>query len=143
MHQVKNLLTLEDGKLTGPMSPVMAGKEMANRIDIHLSGLLRIEFDDPRFHQIIEERSLTGHDTLVLISHFPNEMVAIMFVDEGYRSCVAGMYTKSNEELWSAPVYEQSEYVKKLGSDQIKEILLDIINNDLWKVENFDYSKFH
>ena len=136
MFKLLNLLTEKGDETTGPMSPVLAGKELVNQGMIKsIDGLARVLFDDTHVHQVNEgsrsDPEWTGHDTLVAVHRERNADFYAIFIDMGGKLLPVAMHF-SDDPLSDAiitPIYKQKELHQKLTDEQIHE-LFDMVKRD-------------
>lgn len=149
MFRIQSLLTYKEGKLSGPMSPFLGIQEVAKQLDLQIHGLCRVCFndDDELMHQFNEgtrsNPSITGHDTLVLKTKYPNTVQYSMFVDTGLGMVPAFMYFSEDYEVVCSEIYQKTEFIKKLTEVEALMIFHEIESKDLAKpVGNLEETVF-
>ena len=129
MYKLQQLLKLDatGEKVSGPMSPVLAAKQMAKELEVKFSGLVRVQFHDPETNQHIEEGRPTGYDTLVMVSRFKNGDMYFMFVDIGTGIVPAYLFQyEQDTELTNSEAYGKENFAISLNKEQVKMIFDDI-----------------
>jgi hypothetical protein len=128
-YTFQKLLEKKDGKVSGPMSPVLFMKEMRKQIGDPYNRLVRVHLNDSHIHNWNEgkrtEPEWTGCDTLLLAIETTKgvEMIA-MWVDEGTGGCPVAMYLTKEDDLTITPIYDKNtKYAVKLTFTEIKEIM--------------------
>lgn len=130
---LQNLLRRDrDGKVSGPMSPVLFAQEMARKQEMTFNRLVRVSFHDGEINNIYEDgykRGLTGHDTLVIGRKWENEFMLQMWTDEGCNGIMIAGAFQSDGEIIMTPIYGKRQYEKKLSPENVKEIFEAIWDN--------------
>ena len=127
--RIQSLLSKKDGNVSGPMSPMLFAKEMAQSADFKYNRLVRLWFDDERINQKYEDGGLTGHDTLIIGAIYENDVWLSLWVDTGTGGMPIAMAYKSDNEVQFTPVYKNERYAKSLSETDVKEIF-DCIFSD-------------
>lgn len=115
----------EDGRITGPMSPVEAAKNICKQLGETFSVLSRVSFDDPEVNNQYEDRrSLTGYDTLLIGTNYKDGQRDLrMFVDMGCRALPVALMLSDDTEPTVTPIYRNSPMAKKLSNARLREIM--------------------
>ena len=127
--RIQSLLSQKDGKVSGPMSPMLFAKEMAQSADFKYNRLARLWFDDERINQKYEDGGLTGHDTLIIGTIYENDVWLSLWVDSGTGGMPVAMAYQSGNEVQFTPVYKKEKYARSLSEADVKEIF-DCILSD-------------
>ncbi len=124
---IQSLLTEKDGHLSGPMSPTLFAKEMAEQSGFKYNRLARLWFADQRINQCREDGGLTGHDTLLIGLVYSDDMLLTLLVESSVGGTpVAMAYRSDNGEVAFTEAYAQQDYAKKLTHPEIKEIFKSV-----------------
>src|SRR3978361_130577 len=113
--RTQSLLSQKDGKVSGPMSPMLFAKEMAQSADFKYNRLARLWFDDERINQKYEDGGLTGHDTLIIGTIYENDVWLSLWVDSGTGGMPVAMAYQSGNEVQFTPVYKKEKYARSLS----------------------------
>ena len=124
--RVQNLLKIDDEKVSGAMSPVLFAQEACKQLDIRLSGLARVWFDNERTHQAIDEN--TGYDTLVIMENYENARCLFMFIDGGSSGVPVGMMF-NDSDLVLTPIYKNHKNLVKPDPSEIKKVFQYIFDH--------------
>ncbi|HVI44577.1 MAG TPA: hypothetical protein VM802_06895 [Chitinophaga sp.] len=123
---IQSLLYLQaNGRITGPMSPVLFAQEMANHLQFEYNRLVRIRFDDEKIFQVYEgdeEKYLTGHDILVIGEIYSNDTWLTMFVDTGVSGIPVAMAFASERPVCPSGPYSRADFARKLSTEELQEI---------------------
>lgn len=132
--QFHQLVKRTNEGLSGPMSPVLAAKFMAEEFGLHVSNLVRVCFTDESINQALEDDYLTAHDNLIMQSILNNRTIYLFFVDEGVGYCPVFLYdTADVDSCILAPVYKKRKYVQKLSKAQGIDMINQAINSGAFK----------
>lgn len=127
---IQNLLSIKDGRVSGPMSPMLFAKEMAQSADFTFNRLARVWFSDETIHQKREDGGYTGHDTLIIGTVYENDLWLSLWVDTGTGGMPVAMAYQSDREVEITPVYLGEQYAGCLTASQIAEIF-NLIFSDI------------
>ncbi|MDB5088599.1 MAG: hypothetical protein JWR09_2593 [Mucilaginibacter sp.] len=119
---IQSLLSRKDGNVSGPMSPTLFAKEMAQSAGFKYNRLARVWFEDDRINQCKEDGGLTGHDTLIIGAVYTNDVWLSLWVDSGVGGMPIAMAYQSDREIQITPVYKEAKYARKLTEQEIREI---------------------
>jgi hypothetical protein len=119
---IQCLLEIKDGKVTGPMSPILFAKEMASQTEMKYNRLARVWFDDEQILQEMEDGGLTGYDSLILACAYKNDLLLSLWLDRGTGGLPVAMGYRSDGDILLTPIYEKSEFARKLTAAEIKEL---------------------
>lgn len=125
--KIHNLTTQEDGVLSGPMSPLLFAKEICGQLDINLTGLARVHWDDDRTMQYIDEES--GLDTLVVCEDFKNDTVLFLFLDTGVGGMPVAFRTREDAEITYTPIYNKSNQYNKPSENEVAQVFETIFSD--------------
>jgi hypothetical protein len=126
-YSIQSLLSEKGGHVSGPMSPTLFAKEMAQQSGFKYNRLARVWFADERINQCYEDGGLTGHDTLLIGNAYNNDLLLTLWVDSGVGGTpVAMAYRSDNGEVIMTEVYAGQRYAKKLTKKQVEEIFADV-----------------
>ena len=124
---VYNLLTVENGRLSGPMGPVMFAQEVCKALDIRLGGLARVVWDDERTMELIDDEG--GYDTVVLLERFGNEDILVMMLDTGIGGIPVGHYCVRARDLHINDSFHQSTEFYKPSDTELRAVFELIASN--------------
>lgn len=141
MYSFQGLLSEEQtpkGKVvSGPMGPFMGAQEFAKEMDIHVHGLVRINFG-LSFPQIHSEEGIVHqdfepavYDTLVIMTRWNNKGKHFkqygMMIDMGTESMGVCTWFDSDpiSEMIVTPVYEDYEKIQKMTREELEVIMQD------------------
>jgi hypothetical protein len=127
--RIQNLLEIQGGTVSGPMSPMLFAKEMSAHTETKFNRLARVWFDDEKIFQRREDGGFTGFDTLIIGQQYSNDLRLELWVDEGVGGMPVAIVFQSVKEINISPIYHQAKYARKLSKDQIKEIFEYVFNN--------------
>jgi len=119
---IQSLLETKDGKVTGPMSPVLFAKEMAAQTETKYNRLARVWFEDEQILQEYEEDGLTGYDILLVGCQYKTDLLLRLWVDRGSSGLPVAMGYRSDGDILLTPIYEKSEFARKLTANEIKDL---------------------
>ena len=122
-YRIQSLL-YEDkaGTVTGAMSPLLFAQEMAKQMEMKFNRLARIWMDDEEINQIYEGDGLTGHDTLIIGIKYKDGLWLSIWVDSGIGGVPVAMAYQSDKQIILTPIYQRTEYAKKLTVENILEV---------------------
>lgn len=122
-YSIQSLLTEKDGRLSGPMSPTLFAKEMAEKSGFKYNRLARLWFADERINQCFEDGGLTGHDTLLIGVMYSDDLLLTLWVDSGVGGTPIAMAFRSDKGMVQmTEVYAGQTYAKKLNQKEVEEI---------------------
>ncbi len=122
-YSIQSLLTEKDGRISGPMSPTLFAKEMAERSGFKYNRLARLWFADERINQCYEDGGLTGHDTLLIGVLYSDDLLLTLWVDSGTGGTPIAMAFRSDGgEVQMTEAYAGQNYVRKLVKTEFMEI---------------------
>lgn len=129
----------DQGGLTGPMSPVLAAKGLAEHLEIHVSNLIRVNFDDELLNQKPDEvisgiQYYTGFDNLIMQSIFTNQTLYTLFVDMGVCICPVILKNSNGENFPLSPVYLGENFSHKLNEAQALQVIDKAIESGAFKI---------
>jgi hypothetical protein len=127
--RIQSLLSNKDGQISGPMSPTLFAKEMAQSMGLKYNRLARIWCDDERINQHYEDGGLTGHDTLIIGTIYSNDVWLSLWVDTGTAGTPIAMGFQSDTEVDFTAVYKKERYAKSLSEAEVKEIFNSIFSD--------------
>jgi hypothetical protein len=113
VFSIQSLLEIKDGKVTGPMSPVLFAKEMAAQTETKYNRLARVWFEDDQILQEMEEDGLTGYDTLLVGCQYKTDLLLCLWIDRGTGGLPVAMGYQSDGEILLTPIYEKSDFARK------------------------------
>jgi len=114
-YKFQNLLTKNEDKVTGPMSPVLFVQDMAKHLDFKIDGIARIEN--------FQSQNST-YDHLIVLSKYKNFNEYKMFVDMGSRGLPIAICFSDNWDVTITPIYK-----KAITPEAQKEHALDMEQN--------------
>lgn len=120
--RIQSLLYQRDGKVSGPMSPMLFAEEMAKSTGIKFNRLARLWFDEERINQNYEDGGLTGFDTLIIGTLHENDLLITLWVDTGTGGIPVAMAYQSDKEVLTTQVYSHATFAKKLSDTDIQQI---------------------
>lgn len=127
---IQSLLTEKEGHISGPMSPTLFAKEMAEQSGFKYNRLARLWFADERINQCYEDGGLTGHDTLLIGTVYKDDIMLTLWVDAGVGGTPIGMAFRSdNGEVAMTEVYAGQRYARKLTQAEVKEIFKSVFDD--------------
>lgn len=140
----QGLLTKQkDGHITGPMSPILAIKEVAKEWKFKIHGLVRVEND----------MSSSTYDHLITKTVYSNDTVYRLFVDMGVNILPVAIWFEKGEDLTITPIYKENitkkatkhhalnvedEYSRPimiLSDDEFKELFKQANKSDEFKLK--------
>lgn len=121
-YSIQPLLTEKDGRLRGPMSPMLFAEEMAKAAGFTFNRLARLWFADECTHQCREDGGLTGYDTLLIGTVYKNDVWLSLWVDKGVDGTAVAMAYRSDGEIVFTEVYRNCRFAAKLNLAQVREI---------------------
>lgn len=124
-----SLLTMENDKISGPMSPMLFVKEMSANMNEKYNRLARVHFDDEKIHQQYENGGLTGHDTLILANQYTNDLYLSLWVDIGAGGIPVAICFESDKQTIVTQVYKRKTFARKLTRPEIQQIFQYIFDN--------------
>jgi hypothetical protein len=127
--RIQNLLSQKDGKVSGPMSPMLFAEEMAKSATTRFNRLARLWFDDERINQRKEDGGLTGFDTLLIGTVYENDLLLTLWVDTGTGGIPVAMGFLSDGEVLFTQAYKKEVFAKKLSKAEISEIFQSVFGN--------------
>jgi hypothetical protein len=122
VFSIQSLLEIKDGKVTGPMSPVLFAKEMAAQTETKYNRLARVWFEDDQILQEMEEDGLTGYDTLLVGCQYKTDLLLCLWIDRGTGGLPVAMGYQSDGEILLTPIYEKSDFARKLTVTEIRAL---------------------
>lgn len=121
---IVSLLTEDkEGGISGPMSPVLFAKEMAQLSGDSYNRVARIHFGDQTIFQRYEGQLLTCHDILILAGQYENDLQLCLWIDLGTDGLPVATSFMSDRELIITPVYREAAFARKLKEEEIQEIM--------------------
>ncbi|MBL4675895.1 MAG: hypothetical protein JKY70_06790 [Mucilaginibacter sp.] len=128
-YSIQSLLTEKDGSISGPMSPTLFAKEMAEQSGFKYNRLARLWFADERINQCYEDGGLTGHDTLIIGVQYSDDLMLTLWVDSGTGGTPVAMAFHSDKGMVQmTEVYAGQTYAKKLCKKEVEEIFGAVFN---------------
>lgn len=127
--RIQSLLSKKDGHISGPMSPTLFAKEMAQSVGFKYNRLARLWCADERINQKYEDGGLTGHDTLIIGAIYQNDVWLSLWVDTGIGGMPVAMAYQSDNEIEFTPVYKKEQYAKSLSEADVEEIFDSIFSD--------------
>jgi len=121
-YRIQSLLSEKDGKISGPMSPMLFAEEMAKSSGVKFNRLARLWFDDDRINQCHEDGGLTGHDTLLIGTMYDNDFLLTLWVDLGTSGVPIAMAYLSDKDIQFTEVYPKHHFARKLTEAEVKEV---------------------
>lgn len=119
MH-VYNLLTVENGRLSGPMGPVMFAQEVCKALGTPMHGLARVVWDDECTMQLIDDEG--GYDTVVFLERYKNDRVLRMFLDTGLGGIPVALFVLSDKTITFTGIYEKSTAFYKPSEAEVRAV---------------------
>jgi len=127
---IVSLLTEDkEGSLSGPMSPILFAKEMAQLSGDSYNRVARIHFEDQNIFQRYEGQFLTGHDILILAGQYENDLQLSLWIDLGTGGLPVATSFMSDRELIITPVYREAAFARKLNEEEIREIIYYVFDH--------------
>jgi hypothetical protein len=126
---IQSLLSEKGGHVSGPMSPTLFAKEMAQHVGFKYNRLARVWFADERINQCREDGGLTGHDTLLIGTVYSNDLWLSLWVDSGAGGTPVAMAYRSDGEVQVTPVYEEAHFARKLTVAEISEVFQSVFGD--------------
>lgn len=126
--RIHNLLTVENGRLSGAMGPVLFAQEVCKALDIRLGGLARVVWDDERTMELIDDEG--SYDTVVLLERFGNEDILVMMLDTGIGGIPVGHYCVRARDLHINDSFHESTEFYKPSDDEIRKAF-EMIASDM------------
>ena len=127
--RIQSLLSKKGGHISGPMSPMLFAKEMAQSVGFKYNRLARVWCDDERINQKYEDGGLTGHDTLIIGAIYENDVWLSLWVDTGTGGMPVSMAYQSDKDIEFTPVYKKERYAKRLSEADVKKIFDGIFSD--------------
>jgi len=128
--KLQNLCTVEDGTLSGPMSPMLLMQDMSVQMEERYCGICRVWWDDDRSMQLVDEDS--GLDTVVYLTRYGNGVSLSMFVDTGIGAIPVAVCFVGDETIF-APVYEKDTTLVHPDHSEILDVF-KAIAEDMSKI---------
>jgi hypothetical protein len=119
---IQSLLEVKDGKVTGPMSPLLFAREMTAQMETKYNRLARVWFQDEQILQQSEGGGLTGYDALLIGTQYKTDLLLRLWVDIGTGGLPVAKAYQSNPEILLAPIYEKSDFARKLTVAEIRQL---------------------
>ena len=119
---IQSLLERKEGKVTGPMSPLLFAKEMAGQMEMKYNRLSRVWFDDEQIFQQVEDGGLTGYDSLILACAYKHDLLLSLWVDQGVGGLPVALCYQSDREVLLTPIYQNSDFARKLTVEEIRQL---------------------
>jgi hypothetical protein len=138
---IQSLLERKNGKATGPLSPFLFAKETARQMDMKFNRLARVWLDDEQILQQIEDDGLTGYDCLMLGCQYKDDLLLSLWVDQGVGGLPVAMGYQSDSEILLTPIYEKSEFARKLTIEEIRQLFDYIFTHPECLAVNIGYPK--
>jgi hypothetical protein len=130
INSIVNLLSQQNDTVSAPMSPMLFAKEVAAQMEFKFNRLARLHFTDTRMNQKNEKgEGWTGHDNLIIATHYKNDFWVSLWVDTGIGGCPVAMGYKSDREIIIAPIYRKADLDRKLTDGEIKELVNYVFDN--------------
>src|ERR1700748_253576 len=127
---IQSLLTEKEGRISGPMSPTLFAKEMAEKSGFKYNRLARLWFADESINQCREDGGLTGHDTLLIGTMYSNDLMLGLWVDAGIGGVpIALAYRSDGGEVFFTEIYPQQPYVRHLTKCEVKQIMQSVFDD--------------
>jgi len=127
---IQSLLSKKNGRISGPMSPTLFAKEMAEKSGFKYNRLARLWFADERINQCHEEGGLTGHDTLLIGVQYSDDLLLTLWVDSGVGGVPVAMAFRSDDgEVAMTEAYAGQQYARKLSLNEVKQIFKSIFDD--------------
>jgi len=126
---IQSLLTEKDGKLRGPMSPMLFAEEMGEQVGFTFNRLARVWFADECINQCREDGGLTGHDTLLIGTEYKDDLWLSLWVDSGVGGTAIAMCYRSDGELVLTDVYASSRFARKLSAAEVRQVFQSVFND--------------
>ena len=96
MYKFQGLLSRDkEGKIEGPMSPILLIKGVAEQLDFKFGGLLRVH----------NTQCDSGYDHLITKTKYKNCSVYRLFIDYGVGALPASLYVSGEDEVTVTPIY--------------------------------------
>lgn len=126
---IQSLLEEKDGKLRGPMSPLLFAQEMAEQAGFKFNRLARLWFSDETIHQRREDGGLTGFDTLLMGAVYKNDLSLSLWVDEGVHGIPVALALRSDGEVKLKGIYEKQRYARRLTLREVRTIFQSVFDD--------------
>ena len=129
MYQIVNLLERNGSKIEGPMSPVLAAKQLAEHMGCKISGLCRVMFNNERTYNEPDGGDYwTGYDHLIMKSAYSNTNVFYFFINLGIGlSLIAGYDSSDPEEIIKGGDYER--FANRLNQNELIDMFKKVQHN--------------
>ena len=128
MYQIVNLLERNGSRIEGPMSPVMAAKQLAQYMGSKISGLCRVMFNDSKIYNEPDGDGWTSYDHLIMKSSYSNTNVFYFFIDLGIGlSLIAGYDSSAPEEIIKGGDYER--FTNRLNQNELIDLFKKVQHN--------------
>jgi hypothetical protein len=138
---IQSLLEMKDGKVTGPMSPLLFAGEMAAQTETKYNRLARVWFDDEQILQEMEADGLTGYDTLLVGCQYKTDLLLCLWIDRGIGGLPVAMGYQSDGEILLTPIYEKSAFARKLTVAEIRQVFEHVFTHPECLAVNTRHSK--
>jgi hypothetical protein len=117
-YTIHKLSKFENGKLSGPFSPMYVAKSLSVNLDEKLVCLCRINFNDEHYFNLPDGgKDITHHD--ILVSCFAQWCV--LSIDGGVNITNYAALFYEDDEI---DIKEKPKYLKNIDDDIVKEILI-------------------
>ena len=126
---IQTLLSQKDGKVSGPMSPFLFAKEMAERTGVQFNRLARVLFADESVNQIKEDVLYTGHDSLIIGHDILNDLMLSLWVDFGVGGVPVAIVFRFDWEILITKIYQNQPYERKLTEEEVRQIFDFVFSN--------------
>ena len=132
--RIQSLLSHKEGKVSGPMSPMLFAEEVTHSLGLKFNRLVRLWFEDECINQRREDGGLTGLDTLLVGTMYENDLLVTLWVDLGTGGVPVAMGYLSDKEVLFTEAYKKERFAKKLTHKEVLQIF-DSVFADVKQLE--------
>jgi hypothetical protein len=126
---IGSLLTDKEGRISGPMSPMLFASEMAKQVRFKYNRLARVRFGDEKIFQEWEDGGLTGYDTLIIATRYEGDLFVSLWIDTGVGGMPVASSFMSDRELIITPFYQRTAFARKLTDQELTRLFDHIFAN--------------
>lgn len=124
--KIHNLCNLEEGVISGPLSPMMFAQDVMEQLQIRFDGLCRVCFDDNLLQAKDEP---TGYDTVMVLSEYENIFILTMLLDMGAGGFPIAYFEQKENKVVFSEIYQEEQNLFKPKNKEIKEVFNLILND--------------
>jgi len=117
--KIHNLCTLENGVISGPLSPMMFAQDITAQLGLKFDGLSRIWFDDELLQAKDEN---TSFDSVVIWSEYKNTEMFTLYLNTGINGLPIAYLDIQENKVEFSPAYRAEENIHKPNDKTIEEV---------------------